>query len=79
MSVDTRNAGWVWEVRTHDNTYKDDKHYRMASLAVLMDIRDEMRRLNAVFACPNFLAVPHRLAAIEKNTRNPRRKAAKKR
>lgn len=47
-----------------------------AALAVLQDIRDELRTLNELLACPRFLAIPNRLEAIERNTRKPRRKRA---
>lgn len=38
-------------------------------LAVLMDIRDELQKLNRVFNCGNFLSLPHVVQGIEKNTR----------
>lgn len=44
-----------------------------AIVAVLMDIRDELQRLNRVFACPNFLDVPRSLRRIAKNTAKPRK------
>lgn len=43
-------------------------------LSVLMDIRHELRRLNNVLACPNFLAIPSKLDCIVRNTTKPRRK-----
>ena len=49
-----------------------------AQLAVLMDIRDELQRLNALFNCSNFLAIPHTLRAIEKNTRPKRKRSRSK-
>ena len=49
-----------------------------ATLAVLQDIRDELRRLNATLECPRFLAIPTHLEAIGRNTRKPRRKRAAK-
>lgn len=36
--------------------------------ALLMDIRDELRTLNRVFACPNFIRIPRVLDAIRRNT-----------
>ena len=35
-----------------------------AQVAVLMDLRDELKKLNAVLACPNFQEIPHTLKAI---------------
>ena len=39
-----------------------------ARLSVLMDIRDELKKLNAVFACGNFQSIPWKLEKIIKNT-----------
>jgi len=35
------------------------------TVVLLMDIRDELQRLNRVFACGHFLAVPQTLKAIQ--------------
>lgn len=35
-------------------------------LQVLMDIRDELQRMNAVLHCPNFTAIPSKLDAIRR-------------
>ena len=43
-------------------------------IAVLMDIRDELQRLNAAIYCPNFIGIPRTLRAIERNTAKRRRK-----
>ena len=50
-----------------------------AQLAVLMDIRRELQKLNQVFERSNALAIPGLLRRIEVNTRRPkptRRRAA---
>ena len=39
-----------------------------AQLAVLMDIRDELKTLNLLLHCDNFQRIPRYLKAIEKNT-----------
>lgn len=49
-----------------------------ASLAVLMDIRDELKRLNKVLQCPNFIAVPRKLDDIEAELRQIRLNTRKK-
>lgn len=64
-----------WGAKRDVQTYSDAEMTVFALIAVY----DQLKTLNRVFACPNFLAVPGRLTAIEKNTRKPRRKAAKKR
>lgn len=42
--------------------------YDAAILAVLMDLRDEMKRLNQLLHCSNFVAIPRKLDCIEQNT-----------
>lgn len=59
---------YEWPIATADG-----KHYESISqaqlLAVMMDIRDQLQSLNAVFHCGHFLDVPRKLDRIEKNTR----------
>lgn len=43
------------------------------NVALLMDIREELRRLNAVFACRNFQEVPTILRRISNHTAKPRK------
>lgn len=57
------------------------------AIAVLMDIRDELKRSNqlltnissniatmaATLACPNFIAIPTKLESIRRNTAKPRK------
>ncbi len=50
----------------------DSPTWNSAQLAVLMDIRDELQTLNRLLACPHFLAIPHKLDAIRRNTAKPR-------
>lgn len=38
-----------------------------ATLAVLMDIRAELRQVNRIIGCPNCTNIPHILEAIQKN------------
>jgi hypothetical protein len=53
--------------------------------ALLMDVRDELkevnqqlRNLNSIFNCSNFLSIPRVVAEISHNTKKTKRKAAKK-
>lgn len=46
-------------------------------IALLMDIRDELKQLNCVLGCSNFQNVPHLLRRISANTAKPRKKVAK--
>jgi histidinol phosphatase-like enzyme len=45
--------------------------------ALLMDIRDELKRLNNLLHCPNFQQIPFKLDAIRCNTAKPRKQKAK--
>jgi hypothetical protein len=49
-----------------------------AILAVLMDVRDELKRTNRVLQCPNCIAIPFKLDEIITNTAKQRRRAKKK-
>lgn len=48
--------------------------WERAGIAVLMDIRDELKRLNAAIYCPNFMAIPRTLKRISRNTAKPKKK-----
>lgn len=52
--------------------------WERAGIAVLMDIRRELRRLNGLLACDQFLAVPGDLREIVRNTRRPKRKRGRR-
>jgi hypothetical protein len=47
--------------------------YEGAQLAVLMDIRDELKELNGLLRCQNFLDIPHLLRTIKRNTMKRKR------
>lgn len=40
-----------------------------AIVAVLMDVRDELQRLNRLLHCHNLIEIPQTLKRVEKNTR----------
>lgn len=52
--------------------------WEKVSIAVLMDIRRELRRLNSVLACPNFQAIPKILRRVSSNTAKPRKRSSKR-
>lgn len=62
-----RRANVNWAI---SNTEEEVPGIGHAQLAVLMDIRDELQKLNAVFACFNFTNMPAILRQIRKNTAN---------
>lgn len=41
--------------------------------ALLMDIRDELKSLNCLLHCMNFIRIPQKLDAIRRNTSKKRR------
>lgn len=63
------NVGW----QTND---APNFTWEQVQIEVLMDIRDELQRLNSLLHCPNFMAIPSKLDAIRRKI--PARKRAKK-
>jgi hypothetical protein len=67
-----------------DITHKNDNgrvavEWDKVPIVVLMDIRRELKKLNAILHCPNFLSIPFKLDEIKKNTKKPKKKKAKRR
>ena len=55
-----------WSVnKNFDNTYNFDQ----VKLAVLLDIREELKSLNRLLHCSRFIDIPLKLELIENNTR----------
>ncbi len=50
---------------------KTDNH---VIIALLMDLRDELKKLNALLHCSNFVSIPKKLEAIRRNTTKKRGK-----
>ncbi len=65
-----KNVEWTIEPNVLSKQYS----YDQASLAVLMDIRQELRNLNSILNCSNTLAIPRMLRSIELNTRPKKKK-----
>lgn len=66
-----RNVNWhVWQ--EDDGKYGNDAVMR----AIMLDIREELKRLNRVLNCPNFIEVPAILRAIKQNTKKRRKPKA---
>jgi len=45
--------------------------------ALLMDIRDELKKLNGLLHCQNFIAIPRKLDEIRRNTAKKKPRARK--
>lgn len=69
--ADTRQKNGNWLVRPGS----DGKFtWSQVQAAVLMDIRDELQRLNELLHCSNAIAIPRILKRIATNTAKPRKK-----
>ncbi len=72
MSMRSTNVDWSVE---------DDKGnvptWERVGVAVLMDIRSELRKLNALLSCPNFTRIPLSLSRIAANTTKKKKAKAK--
>lgn len=68
--AEDRCKNWKWRVLATNGEWGTET----AQLAVLMDIRDELQRLNDVLHCHNFLSIPFKLDAIKRNTAKPKGK-----
>ena len=47
------------------------------SIEVLMDIREELRKLNAIIGCQNFIEIPKTLRSIDRKVTKPKKRKAK--
>jgi hypothetical protein len=65
-----KDTGWILPGPKVEN-------WEQAGVAVMMDIRDELKQLNRLLACPNFIGIPATLHRIELNTRKRRKKSRK--
>lgn len=68
-----KTKDWDWGLSPDVNGKYD---FPAAQLAVLMDIRDELKSLNVVLHCHNFLDIPHKLERIKRNTTRKRKPKA---
>jgi len=67
----SRCENQAWKVIKDDDGFVT---YDGAQLAVLQDIRDELKKLNQLLHCPNAVAIPTILRQIQRNTANPRKR-----
>jgi len=70
--VDTRHKDSNWII----SDYKDSSEvgsWQQVQCAILMDIRDELKRLNGLLHCDNFQAIPRHLRQIRLNTNHKKR------
>lgn len=73
--ADTRHRNANWMVTDDQGRITT---WEQVQVALLMDIRDELQRLNRVLQCPNFIAVPLKLDLIRQELREVRRNTKKR-
>lgn len=66
---ETRHKDSVWDI---SNDRGQAASWATVQVAVLMDIRDELKRLNNLLHCDNFQRIPRKLDRISHNTAKPR-------
>lgn len=66
---DTRRKNVTWVLPGSPNFF-----WEHASLAVLMDIREELQAINRRLNCSETLEIPRLLREIRRNTTKPRKK-----
>lgn len=71
----TRFKDQDWDLADHQGKIGT---WERVAIAVLMDIRDELKLLNALLRCDNFLQIPAKLDAIARNTKKRPRKKIKR-
>jgi hypothetical protein len=67
--TDTRHRDVNWTIHRNDN---GTVSYEAAQLAVLMDIRDELKRIRQRVDCAETLSIPRLLRSIVRNTARQR-------
>ena len=77
-----RHAGLQWNLP--DGKPSSDGRSNVHSwdsihAALLMDVRDELQRLNEIFRCANFLEIPRTLREIKRNTTRKKKTTAARR
>ena len=68
-----RFQGEYWDLEDPKGSGKIGT-WQKVGVAVLMDIREELKTLNRLLSCPNFQSIPRRLRQIAANTTKPKRK-----
>lgn len=77
MAKDQRHKDADWVFPTTDKGAIEEWQY--VGIAVMMDVRDELKKLNALLHCHNTVAIPEILRGIKRNTANlPKAKKAGK-
>ena len=62
---------------TNWNLSENSISYEEAKVSMLMDLRDELKELNSLLRCSNFLSIPTNLRLIAVNTTKNKRARTK--
>lgn len=68
----SRHKDINWTLPT--NPSGNIESWQYVPIAVMMDIRDELKQLNRLIGCHNTIRIPRILDQIEANTKRPKRK-----
>lgn len=66
-----------WDLDSAPGAPNRAASWDVVNRALLMDIRDELKKLNRVFECYNFVRIPRVLDRIQRNTAKKKKKAVK--
>lgn len=66
MAMDKRHKDGNWQLPTSASGGIESWNY--VHLALLMDIRDELKEINRTLKCTETQSIPRRLATISRNT-----------
>lgn len=70
-----KDMGWNLPEGTPSRGGVSTHEWQSIHSALLMDIRDELKRLNSTLHCASFLEIPHKLEQIARNTKKRKRGA----
>jgi hypothetical protein len=69
-----RHKDFNWCLPEGKKTQSGTEHdWNSIQSALLMDIRDELKAMNRILHCSNFLQIPHKLDEIRRNTAKKRK------
>lgn len=68
--TDTRHRNVDWTLHPQGNSVS----WEGVHAALLMDLRDELQRLNRLLSCGNFASIPQVLRDIRRHTTKPKQK-----
>jgi hypothetical protein len=71
--TDFRRRDVNWRITDQNGSTLTVAQYAAMQLAVSMDIRDELKRMNEILHCSRFIAIPSKLDSINRKLAKPRK------